>query len=158
MGEDQTTPVMSVRTWMWFWHQLWNGYANHKGLPKRLLSSQQRQENPKIPEPGSHVHDYACIYHRLDWLLQRFDEWATRQSHQETPACAKHNCHNSFQSEEIRSHKPCTRYASLAASQIPDWIQNTADRLQRTSSGRGRSWIYVPHVNLRAARRFTCCP
>ena len=22
----------------------------------------------------------------------------------------------------------------------------------------GRSWIYVPHVNLRAARRFTCCP
>ena len=22
----------------------------------------------------------------------------------------------------------------------------------------GRSWIYVQHVNLRAARRFTCCP
>ena len=22
----------------------------------------------------------------------------------------------------------------------------------------GRSWIYVQHVNLRAVRRFTCCP
>ena len=54
-------------------------------------------------------------------------------SHQETPACAKDSCQTSFQSEEIWSHNSCTRYPSLASSQIPDWIQNTVDRLQRTS-------------------------
>ena len=97
-----------------------------------LLSSTQHQENPKIPEPGSHVHDYTCIYYKPDWLLQQFDEWTTWESHQETPACAKHSCQTSFQSEEIWSHNSCTRYASLASSQIPDWIQNTIDRLQRT--------------------------
>ena len=81
----------------------------------------------------SSVHDYTCIYYKPDWLLQQFDEWTTRESHQETPACAKHSCQTSFQSEEIWSHNSCTRYASLASSQIPDWIQNTIDRLQRTS-------------------------
>ena len=84
-----------------FWFQLENGYANHKSLPKRPLSFPQHQENPKIPEPGSHVHDYICIYYKPDWLLQQFDEWTTRESHQETPACAKHSCQTSFQSEEI---------------------------------------------------------
>ena len=59
--------------------------------------------------------------------------WTTRESHQETPACAKHICQTSFQSEEIWSHNSRTRNASLASSQIPDWIQNTVDRLQRTS-------------------------
>ena len=34
----------------------------------------QHQGNPKIPEPGIHVHDYTCIYHKPDWLLQQFDE------------------------------------------------------------------------------------
>ena len=39
----------------------------------------------------------------------------------------------SFQSEEIWLHTSCTRYVSLASSQILDWIQSTVDRLQRTS-------------------------
>ena len=108
-------------------------YADHKSLPKRLLSSRQHQENPNIPELGSHVHDYTCIYYKPDWLLQQFNEWTTGESHQETQACAKHSCKTSFQSGEIWSHNFCTRYASLASSQIPDWIQNTVDRLQRTS-------------------------
>ena len=56
-----------------------------------------------------------------------------RISQQVTPACAKHSCQTSFQSGEIWSHNSCTRYASLASSQIPDWIQNTVDCLQRTS-------------------------
>ena len=134
VGEDQITHVTSVRNLgVIFLLQLENGYANHKSLPNRLLSSTQHQENPKIPAPGSHVHDYTCIYYKPDWLLQQFDEWTTRESHQETPACAKHSCQTSFQSEEIWSHNSCTRYASLASSQIPDWIQNTVDRLQRTS-------------------------
>ena len=76
---------------------------------------------------------FTCIHYKPDWLLQQFDEWTTRESHQETPACAKHSCQTSFQSEEIWLHNSCTRYASLASSQIPDWIQNTVDRLQRTS-------------------------
>ena len=113
--------------------QFENGNANHKSLPKRLLSSPQHEENPKIPEPGSHVHDYTCIYYKPDWPLQQFDEWTTRESHQEAPAGAKHSCQTSFQSEEIWSHNSCTRHVSLASSQIPDWIQNTVDRLQRTS-------------------------
>ena len=92
------------------------GHANH-GLSKRLLSSPHNQENSKIQ-----VHDYTCIYHKPDWLLQQFDEWITRESHQETPACAKHNCQTSVHSEEIWSH-PCTRYVSLASCQIPDWMQ-----------------------------------
>ena len=90
-------------------------------------------ENPKIPEPESHVHDYTCIYYKPVWLLQQFDEWTTRESQQVTPACAKHSCQTSFQSGEIWSHNSCTRYASLTSSQIPDWIQNTVDRLRRTS-------------------------
>ena len=94
-------------TWVWFFTPTWNGYANHKSLPKRLLSSPQHQENPKMPEPGSHVHDYACIYYKPDWLRQQFDEWTARESHQETPACAKHSCQTSFQSEEIWSHNSC---------------------------------------------------
>ena len=28
-----------------------------------LLSARQHQENPKISEPGSHMHDYTCIYY-----------------------------------------------------------------------------------------------
>ena len=120
-------------TWCDFWLQLENGYANHKSLPKCLLSSPQHQENPKIPEPGSHVHDYTCIYYKPDWLLQQFDEWTTRESHQETSVCAKHSCQTSFQSAERWSlnSRPC--YASLASSQILNWIQNTVHRLQRTS-------------------------
>ena len=133
VGADQITLWRQCETWVWFWLQLENGYANHKSLPKRLLSSPQHQENPKIPEPGGHVHDYTCIYYKPDWLLQQFDEWTIRESHQETPACAKHSCQTSFQSEEIWSHNSRIRYASLASSQIPDWIQNTIDRLQRTS-------------------------
>ena len=34
---------------------------------------------------------------------------------------------------EIWSHNSCTRYALLASSQVLNWIQNTDDRLQRTS-------------------------
>ena len=68
-----------------------------------------------------------------DWLLQQFDGWTTRESHHETPACAKHSCQTGFKSEEIWPHNSCTRFASLASSQIPDWIPITVDRLQRTS-------------------------
>ena len=134
VGEDQITPVTSVRNLgVIFDSNLKMDMQITKACQKRLLSSPQHQENPKIPEPGSHVHDYTCIYYKSGWLLQQFDEWTTRESHQETPACAKHSCQTSFQSEEIWSHNSRTRYASLASSQIPDWIQNTVDRLQRTS-------------------------
>ena len=56
----------------------------------------------------------------------------------------------------------------------PDIIKNAcwetstkiiADRFRRGhpeqvggGGGGGRSWIHVQHVNLRAVRRFTCCP
>ena len=69
-----------------------------KSLPKRLLTSPQHQGNPKIPEPGSHVHDYTCVYYKPDWLLQQFDEWTTREYHQESSACEKHSCQTIFQS------------------------------------------------------------
>ena len=129
VGEDQITPVISLRNnCVWFF-----GYANRKSLPKRLLSSPQHQKNPKISEPDSHMHNYTCIHHKTEWLLQRFDEWTTRESHQEAPACAKHSCQTSFQSQEIWSYNSHPCYTSLASSQIPNWIQNTPDRLQRTS-------------------------
>ena len=99
-------------TWVWFLTPTWKWICKSQSLPKCLLSSPQHQDNPKIPEPGSHVHDYTCIYYEPDWLLQQFDEWTTRESHQETPACAKHSCQTSFQSEEIWSHNSRTRYAS----------------------------------------------
>ena len=107
VGEDQITRDVSAKPGCDFWLQLENGYANLKSPPKHLLSSPQHQENPKIPEPGSHVHDYTCIYYKPDWLLQQFDELTTRESHQETPACAKHSCQTSVQSEEIWSHNSC---------------------------------------------------
>ena len=69
------------------------------------------------------MHDYTCIHYKPDWLLQKFHEWTTRESHQETPVCAKHSCQTSFQSDEIWSHNSCTRYASLASNQIPGWIK-----------------------------------
>ena len=120
-------------TWVWFFTQTWKWICTSQKPAKHLLSSPQHQENPKIPEPGSYVHDYKCIYYKPDWLLQQFDEWTTRESPQEAPVCAKHSCQTSFQSEEIWSHNSRTRYASLASSQILDLIQNTFDRLQRTS-------------------------
>ena len=55
-------------------------------------------------------------------------------------ACSKHSCQTSFQSEEIWSHNSCTRYASRAFSQKPDWIQNTVDRL-RTISCKASTYI-----------------
>ena len=66
MGEDQITAScdVSVKPGCDFWLQLENGYANHKSPPKHLLSPPQHQENPKIPEPGSRVHDYTCIYYK----------------------------------------------------------------------------------------------
>ena len=122
-----------MRNWVWFWLQLENEYANQKGLLKRLLSSPQYQENPKIPEPRSHEHDYTCIFHKSYRIVQQFDKWTTRWSHQETPACAKHSCQTTFQSKEIWLHTCCTGCASLASSEIPDWFQNAVDHLQRTS-------------------------
>ena len=111
----------------------WKWICKSQKPAKTPLSYPQHQENPKIPEPRSHLHDYTCIYYKPDWLLQQFDEWTTWESHQETPACAKHSWQTSFQSAEIWSHNSCTRYPLLASSQIPDWIQNTVDRFQRTS-------------------------
>ena len=35
---------------------------------------------------------------------------------------------------------------------------NLEHGLHRLKQVGGRSWIYVQHVNLRTARRFTCCP
>ena len=107
-----------MRNWVWFWLQLEDEYANQKGLLKRLFSSPQYQENPKIPEPRSHEHDYTCIFHKSYRLVQQFDKWTTRWSHQETPACAKHSCQTSFQSKEIWLHTCCTCCASLASSEI----------------------------------------
>ena len=60
-GSDYTCDV-SVKTGCDYWLQIEDGYANHKSAPKRLLSSPQHQDNAKIPEPGSHVHDYECTY------------------------------------------------------------------------------------------------
>ena len=88
VGEDQITPVTSVRNLgVIFDSNLKMDMQSTKACQNAhydLLSSPQHQENPKIPEPGSHVHDYTCIYYRPDWLLQQFDEWTTRESHQET--------------------------------------------------------------------------
>ena len=130
VGEDQITPVTWVRNLDVILTPTWKWICNSQKPAKRLLSSSQHQENSKIPELGGHVHNYTCICHKPDWLLQQFDEWTTRESHQETTVCAKHSCQTSFQSKEMWSHNSCTRYASLASSQIPDWIQNTVDHLQ----------------------------
>ena len=133
VGEDQMTPVMSMRnlgvissaTWKW----ICKSQRPAKALT--IISTTTGQSN--TTEPGSHVHEYACICNKPDWLLQKFDGWTIRQSHQETPACAKHSCQTSFKSEEIWSHNSRTCYVSLASSQVPDWIQNTVVHLQWVS-------------------------
>ena len=86
VGEDQITPVTSVRNLgVIFDSNLKMDMQITKACQiASWLSSTQHQENPKISEPGSHVHDYTCIYYKPDWLLQQFDEWTTRKSHQET--------------------------------------------------------------------------
>ena len=65
---------LSKRPWGWWFetpsHSLWR----------------------QIPDPGSHMHDHTYIFHKPDWLLQQFEDWATRESHPETTACAKHSC------------------------------------------------------------------
>ena len=107
----------SDETWVWFFTSTW----------KWICKSQKPAKTPTI------ISTTSGEYYKPDWLLQQFDEWTTRESHQETPVCAKYSCQTSFQSEEIWSHNSCTRYASLASSQILDWIQNAVDHLQRTS-------------------------
>ena len=116
--------LRQCETWVWFWRQLQNGYANHKLAKTPPIIS---------TTPGSHEYDYTCIYYKPDWLLQQFDEWTASEYHQETLAYTKHSCQIGFQSDEIFPHNSCTRYASLASNQIPDLIQNTIGRLQRTS-------------------------
>ena len=74
---------------------------------------------------------HACITSQITYCNSLIN--GLPQNLKKTPACAKHSCQTSFQSEEICSHNSCTRYVSLASSQIPDLIQNTGDRLQRTS-------------------------
>ena len=132
-GPDHTCDV-SGKPGCDFLLQFENGYANHKSLPKRLLSSPQHQENLKIPEPGSHVHDYTCIYYKPDWLLQQFDEWTSKnliKKLQHVQNTAARVVFTLRKYDHITNS--CTHYASLVSSQLPDWIQNTVDRLQRTS-------------------------
>ena len=115
---------LSKQSWGWWFETPSCSLWRHDNIHQRYL---------KIPESGSRVYPYMCIYHRSDWLLQQFEEWTSRESHRETPACAKHSCQINFQSETVKSHNPCARQALLASGQIPDWIQNTVDRLQKTS-------------------------
>ena len=89
-GKDRITPLTSARNLgVIFDSNLKMDMQITRACQKRLLSSPQHQENPKISEQRSHVHDYTCIYYKPNWPLQQFDEWATSESHQETPACYK---------------------------------------------------------------------
>ena len=110
-----------------------NRLGNHQNLHKAEITVDCLTHWGWVTHVFISKHGHVIIMSLHDWLLQQFDEWTTGESHQETAAGAKHSCQTSFQSEEIWSHNSCTRYASLASSQIPDWIQNTVDRLQRTS-------------------------
>ena len=64
VGEDQITPVTSVRNLGVIFDSNLKMDMQITKASQRLLSFPQHQENPKIPEPGSHVHDYTCIYHK----------------------------------------------------------------------------------------------
>ena len=134
VGEDQITPVMSVRN-------LGVIFDSNLKMDMQITKACQnafyhlhniRRIRKFLSQEATCTIIHALITNQIDYC-NSFDEWTTRESHQETPACAKHSCQTSFQSEEIWSHNSCTRYASLASRQIPDWIQNTVDRLQRTS-------------------------
>ena len=116
VGEDQITPVTSVR---------------NLGVIFDSNLKMDMQITKACHNAYYHLHNIRRIRKFLS--QEATCTIITRESHQETPACAKHSCQTSFQSEEIWSHNSCTRYPSLASSQIPDWIQNSVDRLQRTS-------------------------
>ena len=134
VGEDQITPVTSVRNLgvifdsnlkvdMQITKACQNAYYhlhNIRGIRKFL-----RQE-------ATCTIIHAFITSQIDYCNSLMNGLPS-ESQKKTPACAKHSCQTSFQSEEIWSHNSCTCYPSLASSQIPDWIQNTVDRLQRTS-------------------------
>ena len=63
VGEDQITLVMSVRNlWVIFDSNLKMDVQITKTWQNAYYHLLQHQENPKMPEPGSHVHDYTCIY------------------------------------------------------------------------------------------------
>ena len=78
----------------WLSKQSWGWWFETPSRPlwRHCNENACYQVNPKIPEPGSHMHDHTYIYHKPYWLLQQFDDWATRESHPETTACAKHSC------------------------------------------------------------------
>ena len=106
-----------LETWVWFVTPSW------KKAAKTPIMVSTKWTGSKTSWPGSHVHDYTRIYHKPYWLLQQFDEWVTWESQQNTAARLV------FPSEEIWSNNSCTHYASLASSQIQDWVQNTLDCL-----------------------------
>ena len=111
-------------SWVVFWLQLRNGYANRKSLPKHLLSAPYHKENQQIPEPGNHVHDYTCIYHKPDWLATVW--WMDYQkiSSRNSSVCKTQlPYYFSIWGNVIVNllHSFC--FASFSSSQISDWIQ-----------------------------------
>ena len=63
VGEDQITPVMSVRNLGVIFD---SNLKMDMQITKACQNAYYHKENPKIPEPGSHVHDYTCIYYKPD--------------------------------------------------------------------------------------------
>ena len=77
------------KTLVWFLTSTWKWiFKSQKPATTHTIISTTAGESENT-EPGSHVHDYTCIYYKPYWLLQQFDEWTTSVYHQETPACAK---------------------------------------------------------------------
>ena len=123
LGEDKITPVTSVRNLgVIFYSTLKMDMQITKACQNAYYHLHNiRRIRKFLSQEATCTTIHAFITSQIDYCNS--DEWTTRESHHETPV-----------SEEIWSHYSCTRYAaSLASSQIPDWIQNTVDRLQRTS-------------------------
>ena len=120
-------------TWVWFLTPTWKWICksqNPAETPTIISTTSGESENSWARNPRARLY-----MHLLQARLTTATVWSMDYltiSSRNSSVC-KHSCQTSSQSEEIWLHNSRTRYASLASSQIPDWIQNTVDRLQRTS-------------------------
>ena len=110
-------------------------YIYHKGLTKRLLSPQRQEksDNCWARKPRARLYMHLSQARSTTATVWKMDYQII--SSRNSSVC-KTQLPDLFSVcyEEIWSHKSCTRYASLAFScQIPDWIQNAVDHLQRIS-------------------------
>ena len=116
-------------TWVWFLTSTWKWICKSQKPAKTptIISTTSGESEKFLSQEATCTVIHAFITNQFDYcncLMNGPPENLIKKLQR----VQKHSCQTSFQSQEIWSHNSCTRYASLASSPIPDWIQNTVNR------------------------------